>query len=639
MHIRALCYPLLKHFMMKKNIALLSFYCLPMAVFSQLIAPGIIKDIRTEEAISGNRETILWSEDFADGIEGGWENSDAGGVAYWEYRGPFTNPTNEVGSRGLCTDASAPGNVIESPSWGNGFVLFDSNWWDNPDLPCTLGNFGTGPAPAPHLAVLTTPSIDLSSNPDIALRFNQFVRNYDAEMRVEVSANGGPWQTVFDNSSTPALSATDMTVQIPISSAAGGQSDVKIRFVFEGTYYYWQLDDICIVDIFANDLATRQTTFGDFDLSNVNNPTGFEWLEYTKYPDEMAPLLKFSTQCDNVGSIAQTDCRLNVEVVDVESDAIIHTAQSTEGFDLQPGASLELNVSDFQMPNAQGFFHLHFATSQTETDENEMNNADTAGFNITDCVYARDYGFTNAVFVATPELALLDYEIGNVFLPTAANQSCYSISVAIASGTSLPSTVYAKLYEFDAQESIVANEIGETSAVSITTEMFNSYGEGTFLHLLFDAPIPVENGNAYLAVVGSTDGADNVLIAFSGSSPESTSWVRFLPNQWFYLTAVPMVRMNFCTSISVEEVTSGESTFSVFPNPASTEINLDLIRFLNEEAFISITDDLGKRVMEQIMPKVNSASRSIDIESLPSGVYFIQVQNEKTKMTGRFLKM
>jgi hypothetical protein len=624
---------------MMKTFIPLCLLILTTAAQAQLLAPVAMHEMRPNAADGTERVTTIWSEDFANAITAGWENTDTSGVAAWEYRGPNTTPNNTVGSRGLCTDANGIGNVIVSPTWNNGYVIFDSNWWDNPNLPCTLDNFGTGPAPAPHLATLTSPAIDLSAHMNVALRFNQYVRNYQALMKVEVSANNSPWAVVFDNSTTPLQSDNDMSVQIPISNIAGGQANVKIRFVFEGSYYFWQLDDISIVEIFANDLATRSTTYGDFDFYDLSHPTGFELMEYTKYPDEMAPLLKFATQCDNVGSTAQINCRLNVEVVNLATNTIIHTAQSNEGFNLQPGSSIELRASDYQMPATQANYHINYFTSQNAVDENDVNNLDTLGFQITDCTYARDFNFTNSTFSPGPDLALLDYEVGNIFLVTAPNQSCYSISAAIAAGTSLPTTLYARLYEFDAQESIVAAELGTTATISITNSMFNSYGQGNFVHLLFDNPLPVQSGHAYLAVVGSTDGADNVIIAFSGASNEFTSWVHFMPDQWFYLTGTPMVRMNFGTNISVEENEMSNANLLVYPNPAQNNISIDIAEYKNEALDIDVLDYSGKIILSNALHQSHADTQEIDIADLTSGMYMVRISSQTLSTTKRFIKM
>ncbi|MFN0031148.1 MAG: T9SS type A sorting domain-containing protein [Flavobacteriales bacterium] len=620
---------------MKKILSLL--YMLPAIAISQSLAPGHYAGLHEHASTSGQRETIIWSEDFSAGIPSDWQNEEAGGIAEWEYRGPFTTPDMETGSQGLCTDQGAPGNVITSPTAGNGFVIFDSNWWDNPDLPCSLSNFGTGPAPAPHLAMLTTASIDLSAHPDVALRFNQFLRNYDAELRVEVSTDGIVWNAVYTNN-VADLSQTDMQVQVPVSFFAGGEASVQFRFVFEGTYYFWQLDDVCIVEIFPNDLATSESTFGDFDFFDLSHPTGFELMEYTWYPEELAPLLKFSTQCENIGSNAQNDCRLNADVTNFNTSDVLHTAQSVEGFTIAPGETLELRAGNFQMPATVGDYQVHFFTSQTGEDENAMNNVDTSGFRISDCTYARDHGFTSAVFIPGLDVAALDYEIGNVFLMTAANQSCYSISTAIAAGTALPADIYARIYEFSAQTEISATLIATTDNFSIGADELNNYGEAAFMHLTFDAPIALQQGHAYLAVIGSTDGAENVYVAFSGQSPEYTSWVHFLPDQWFYLTGTPMVRMNFCTDIGTDDLVDRENTISIYPNPVNDQLTLYIPSLMHKNCCFYVSDMRGRIIDQQKVTSLSDTKHRLNISTLAAGVYTIRVIADECELRSCFVK-
>ena len=95
---------------------------------------------------SSGAETIIWSEDFSNGIPSTWLNyGTANGTsdpdAKWEYRGPNTTPSNSVGSRGAYMSAQTP---IASATASNGFVIFDSDYLDNGGI---AGNFGNGPVP------------------------------------------------------------------------------------------------------------------------------------------------------------------------------------------------------------------------------------------------------------------------------------------------------------------------------------------------------------------------------------------------------------------------------------------------------------------------------------------------------------
>ena len=66
----------------------------------------------------------FWSEDFQSGIPTTWTNS----TAPWVYRGPGTPPGSGVGSQGAYASNSTP---IASPTANNGFIIFDSDYYDN----------------------------------------------------------------------------------------------------------------------------------------------------------------------------------------------------------------------------------------------------------------------------------------------------------------------------------------------------------------------------------------------------------------------------------------------------------------------------------------------------------------------------
>ena len=113
-------------------------------------------------------EEVLWTEDFAEGIPATWTNTnyDSGlnlTDAMWEYRGVSSTPDNTLGSIGNCIDpGTIGGDPILSPSADNGFLIFDSNYWDATEGDC--GVFGTGISAAPHNASLTTASFDLAKH-------------------------------------------------------------------------------------------------------------------------------------------------------------------------------------------------------------------------------------------------------------------------------------------------------------------------------------------------------------------------------------------------------------------------------------------------------------------------------------------
>ena len=118
----------------------------------------------------------FWSEDFSGGIPTTWTNASQPTPpvisAPWVYRGPSTNPGVTIGSQGAYAGTNGP---IASPTAANGFMIFDSDYYDNGG---TAGNFGagtypcnsiTGGAPTGHVGTLTTDAIDCSMYSDVSI--------------------------------------------------------------------------------------------------------------------------------------------------------------------------------------------------------------------------------------------------------------------------------------------------------------------------------------------------------------------------------------------------------------------------------------------------------------------------------------
>jgi Secretion system C-terminal sorting domain len=361
-------------------------------------------------------------------------------------------------------------------------------------------------------------------------------------------------------------------------------------------------------------------------------------MEYTKYPESMPPLLKFSGVSDNVGANPQTDVKLKVDVQSLDGSNTLHTGESTEGTFLFSGMTSELRAGTFQMPSDVGAYRILFETNQNEVEEFEVNNRDTAVFFIDEVQYARDALFTTAVYLGLPEYENVQYEIGNVFLVTAPNQTCHSITVAVGLGSSTPTNIYGALYSIDITSSIDVTLLGTTQPVAITADMFNGYADQILTNLTFDAPIAVEEGTAYFVAVGTQDGIDNFVCAMAGNAYEQTSFVRFFPSDWYYLDRIPMVRMNFGFFNGTREIKAEAAELSVFPVPASNHVVLNLSSFLHEDVRIDIIDQGGRIVKTIQEKKLMTENYELNIANFSEGLYQLFVHNERTLYSGRFIK-
>jgi len=197
-------------------------------------------------SITVKAQTVIWSEDFNGAIPSTWTinsytcNAVAGPTALWKWK-----------SDGTANQGAYYGTLpaISSPSVANGAAVFDSDFMDTDG---TQGAFGTGTCPGPQVGDMTSPSINCSASPDVAVQFNQFFRNFQTTVFLEASNDGGITWTQYPLNTgiaTNARTGEDDVQLIDISGVAGGQANVNIRFTWNGNFYFWIIDDVAVVEL------------------------------------------------------------------------------------------------------------------------------------------------------------------------------------------------------------------------------------------------------------------------------------------------------------------------------------------------------------------------------------------------------
>jgi hypothetical protein len=86
----------------------------------------------------------------------------------------------------------------------------------------------------------------------------------------------------------------------------------------------------------------------------------------------------------------------------------------------------------------------------------------------------------------------------------------------------------------------------------------------------------------------------------------------------------------------IEDLT-GDGNISIFPNPANDEIMIQVSSIpANEVTTISIINILGKIVQQEEVRWKDYVT--LDVKNLSSGIYLVEVENEKEKFVARFVK-
>jgi hypothetical protein len=96
-----------------------------------------------------------------------------------------------------------------------------------------------------------------------------------------------------------------------------------------------------------------------------------------------------------------------------------------------------------------------------------------------------------------------------------------------------------------------------------------------------------------------------------------------------------------CWNLGVNDAPLAEELFTVFPNPASSELTISFNFAANEKISVEIFDPFGKKV--QSVPPKNYApgenKLTFALSDLAPGVYFVQIQTENGAVTKRIVKL
>ena len=84
------------------------------------------------------------------------------------------------------------------------------------------------------------------------------------------------------------------------------------------------------------------------------------------------------------------------------------------------------------------------------------------------------------------------------------------------------------------------------------------------------------------------------------------------------------------TAIGIIEKNKDEKDFLLYPNPANDKLYVSFIDPTMVAYYIRITNSVGKTIYMLPRPEL---SNGLDISTLTSGIYFIQLTDEKTKLT------
>lgn len=553
-----------------------------------------------------------------------WSNNFST-AADWVISNATNDPQNWViTSASNTTMGYNTGSWVESSitvSNENGYALFDSD--------------GVGADGGVQNAFITTANaIDLSTKPNVVLQFSQRVRLWNTTQTIiQVSNNGGTTWTDFPMNVGRAKSIVyEEIATVNISSAAGGYSNVKIRFNYKGSWdYAWMVDDVSIIEQPADDL--KALTANVVGASNVG-------IYYGRTPLAQVDPAGYvvSGSFTNFGTATQTATSATANFTSFSANFAMGSVIPGDTVAYDTLLTPALSIGQYN-----GVYTVTSAQEEVSGSVGFTNNTLKRNFAITPALYSLDgigihpaqdlllSGFGSQSF-GNPT----DTYLANFFDLKAATNIISGIEVELASSTAAGGELEISIVDtatFFADGLTPVVDINGYSAQGLTYYITAADITAGKVQLPFPQPIRLGASPYYALVKTSNSGNTPVRIkddqtvaqpwyasmvsAISSSTNSQTSYsngnahaIRLIMSETFF---------------GLNEI-ANQVGLTVYPNPTNANTTVSLT--LKNEATVSIqlTDLAGKVINTIPVGKVTGEQQiAVDTDTLTSGIYMVNV--------------
>ncbi len=616
--------------------------------------------------------TIFWSEDFSAGFPNDWQQNGSSANSLWEYRGPSTAINSNTGSRGAFAAGTGP---IQSPTRANGFLIFDSDYRDNGGV---AANAGSGSAPTPHIARINTDTIDLSAQSAVELKINSYARQFFSRYFIAFSKDGGQSFNdtieLFTEVEVNDGTAEDLALSFNVSNFIGGESEAMIQFIYAGNkpgnnngtgYYFWMIDDIELRSLPDNELRlTELNGAPPIDITFNGNPA------YSKYGavqiDQNVPI-SFDANVYNYGSATQTNVSLEVEILDANGSSLSTLSSSGSAPSVPMLDSVDFTIlnTNSWTPTATGTYTFIYRVLSDSLDANSSTAQDTVTFNVTDNVYAVDWGTSDNFFGTQSSASEMiaagtRYSLENEDPDSSGSGLVFIDGVDILLSSRCDTTADLEISIFDtAGFEFNAGFPAGTNPVLRRTFALNSslVGQNTRFPMgvedsIFDnvsqtwtptsRPVALNTGTYFVVVSFFTNATDGVIrIANSARyfQPTETAIFQTSDGDWFggFLNSqtfeAPFIRLVVADAPRFDIGINEESTagFSVYPNPTNGIGKINFAEAGNYQ--LNLYDMAGKVLLHKEVKMNANEDYSLDLSGYKAGSYLLNIQGENLVKT------
>ena len=574
---------------------------------------------------ANTEKATIWESDFSD-------------AADWAVAHDAADCSLDFSIGSVSCAGSYPIVDIASTTASNGWAMVDSDLYGG----------ATGGNEVEDSWLTMAVPVDLSAYPNVIIEFETFYRAYSYEkpfivVGVGDGAGNVTWPTDlnpdYDESTNPNVyaalpanvdnpTANPYKVQIDISAAAGGQSEVYIRFNWTGTWgYAWFIDDFKILEQPENDVVLNTEVF-----VGVNN----EGIEYGRTPiTQLDDSYEVAAYGENFGSTTQTNVAVDVDFGSISYNYAVGDVLSTD----------EIVVSNIETPAlAVGLYEGTYTVSSTEEvvgGDNYGNNSLERNFEVTTDVYSQDgIDVQPASILSLGSLGSNSFtsELSNTVLAAMyhmreTENQVNGIQIALANNSAEGAELTISIIDTAV---FLADGIGAVTGINGNYAESGIYAltaddiANGYANIFFDAPVTLAPSAYFFAAncYYIEDQAVRVLDDQTVTQPWYASMIHLVTDGSSYSNGNALAIRVLSGSAGIEETEN--NIFNVYPNPAIDVINVTFTENFNGS--VSILNVTGKEVMTST---VNGAQLSVSTDGLSSGVYYVKVNDGMTSQIAK----
>ena len=606
---------------------------------------------KTKKSFEKAAGDTIYSTDFASGLGAvgmysPWTTSGVDGN-YWlaDTDGPngsYSDPIDEI---------------IGSTTAANGFIIFDSDFAS-----------GTPATTPPDLTGnLHSPVIDLSGQTGVLLTFQNRYRhccNSDFYPIVEVTTDNFTNVTEFDVA-VDGINGNDdsgtITTSINLSeylTTATNLTNFQFRFVWKNARrYFWQIDDIAIVESLAND--TEITNLQLHKILGDDNTIYTNLKEYTSIPTFLADTLSVQAIVKNNGSNSvPANSTLTLTIYNEQNTAIISgvTGGAVSGsVNKLPflGDTITFDTEIFLGDLTPGTYRI--LADLASGDENTDNDTISRTFIINDNFLGQENYDINMTGITSigynPSNPQDRFLVGNeYFFPPIndlAEVNIDGLEIVLGQNntyTITPNTeVLVKVYEV--QTGAVYVEVDQARLFTITSDMIPASGNTNTVVLNFHqaedltGSINLETNKKYVIGIEHAGGDQSFAYGVQGMDNDFSSRLLY-DGTWYWNGEQFLSRLVFDQTLGLNENTSSISIGNIYPNPTSGVSTVSYSLQNSSEVSVNIVDITGKKVYVSTEGQKASGKHTLDIDATEfnNGVYYITIATDEEIVTKKLIK-